>query len=516
MIEYSKWAETAYNDIEFIKTGTSAALLKAFQYLDSAKMALSDFKNEWIKKHPDYELEINQMIGMLDSSGTLSREIANLTQKKGFKNFGLEGEMRELIHRLEKNPLNPDPVLLLTLRRHEKDFLLRKDLEYVNKFDATLATYIESINTKVLNDSEKELLISWLKEYEQIFKKIVKIEETIGFFSNVGLRGDIQHLHNKYTSRLEKINQLINLKIKQLNKHSSWIIYILLFMFILLTIGVSAGFYYYFKYVSGPIELLETIASKIAQGKMSVELDEESVSIIIKNVVIAFKQIVLKIQHTVSTIEKIINREQTTELTLASQEDEVGMVLNKIILKLNEIDEKEKRRSWETTGLNKFLEIMRLHDEPSKLADAVLPELTRYVNAQVSALFVVVKNRNDKEVLHMISCYAYERKKYLQKEIMPGEGLVGQVFLERESIFLTEIPPDFIRIRSGTGDCIPRSAIIAPLKHNDKIVGVLEIASMDIFAPYHLVFIDKVCSALASTLISLELRAKAENHVYES
>lgn len=70
--------------------------------------------------------------------------LENLEITRGFRDYGLEGDLRNIIHQVEGNAvLNNDYRLLsgmLMLRRHEKDYMLRRDTLYVEKFDATLAS----------------------------------------------------------------------------------------------------------------------------------------------------------------------------------------------------------------------------------------------------------------------------------------------------------------------------------------------------------------------------------------
>jgi GAF domain-containing protein len=106
-------------------------------------------------------------------------------------------------------------------------------------------------------------------------------------------------------------------------------------------------------------------------------------------------------------------------------------------------------------------------------------------------------------MLKMRSCYAYGRRKNLSKTIHLGEGLVGQAFREKDIIFLTDIPSDYIQITSGLGKALPNSLLIVPLIHNEQVVGVLELASFQIFEEFQIQFIQKLMESLASTLISV-------------
>lgn len=58
-----------------------------------------------------------------------------------------------------------------------------------------------------------------------------------------------------------------------------------------------------------------------------------------------------------------------------------------------------------------------------------------------------------------------------------GEGLVGQVAAGAKTIYVDEVPEGYVKILSGLGSASPRYLLLAPVKHNNQVLGVLEIAS---------------------------------------
>ncbi|MBX2946856.1 MAG: PAS domain-containing protein [Cyclobacteriaceae bacterium] len=183
-------------------------------------------------------------------------------------------------------------------------------------------------------------------------------------------------------------------------------------------------------------------------------------------------------------------------------ESELGAALASMKGHLLEIAEEEQKRSWSNAGLAKFSDILRNKQSLTleNLADDILLNLVKYVGANQGALFILEGEGTEREHLKMIACYAYNRKKFLQKEILPGEGLVGQCLLEKEAIFMKEIPADYVNITSGLGEATPRSVLISPLMINEKVFGIVELASLKEFQPHQIDFINKLAENIGATI----------------
>ena len=106
-------------------------------------------------------------------------------------------------------------------------------------------------------------------------------------------------------------------------------------------------------------------------------------------------------------------------------------------------------------------------------------------------------------MIELVASYAYDRKKHLEKTIMPGEGLIGRCIQEGDTIFLTDIPKDYIRIKSGLGQDDPKSLLIVPLKLNENVIGVIEVASLEIFKNFQIEFIERIGNSMASSIATI-------------
>lgn len=169
---------------------------------------------------------------------------------------------------------------------------------------------------------------------------------------------------------------------------------------------------------------------------------------------------------------------------------------------LKKLQEEEKKRFWLTDGLSKFSELVRINqDNIEKLSEVIMSEVVRYSKCNQGSLFIL-QNENDEEFLKLIGCYAYDKKKYLEKRIEIGQGLVGQVYLEGETKNLRDVPEGYINITSGLGEALPKNIVMVPLKTNSRIEGVLELASFNLFEDYEIEFLERLGEILASAIIN--------------
>ncbi|NJM15676.1 MAG: GAF domain-containing protein [Bacteroidales bacterium] len=162
----------------------------------------------------------------------------------------------------------------------------------------------------------------------------------------------------------------------------------------------------------------------------------------------------------------------------------------------------DKKRNWASQGIAKFSELLRLNnDNIHKLAYQIVSELVAYINANQAGIFVTNDDSNeDKDDLSLIAAYAYDREKYLTRTVKPGEGLVGTCALEGKTIFMTELPEDYINITSGLGDSTPTSLLLVPMIADSKVLGVIEIASFNKFEKHEIEFMENIARNIGSTL----------------
>jgi methyl-accepting chemotaxis protein len=138
--------------------------------------------------------------GLREYEKQFNRLIEVYVEKGLHKNAGVYGKLRADTHALESElAANNDfesHVALLTLRRHEKDFILRSDEKYIDK----LVLVAEQLATRLSNSKEKQLLSNYVNGFIQF----AEITKRIGLDSKSGVRGEMRAAVHTVESNLEK------------------------------------------------------------------------------------------------------------------------------------------------------------------------------------------------------------------------------------------------------------------------------------------------------------------------
>jgi PAS domain-containing protein len=184
---------------------------------------------------------------------------------------------------------------------------------------------------------------------------------------------------------------------------------------------------------------------------------------------------------------------------------------------LSRVAEEDKKRNWATEGMAKFGEILRTNNnDVQKLSDEIIANLVKYLKANQGALYIIDDTDSEEATMSMTACYAWDKKKYLNQKIYRGEGLAGQCWQEMDAIYLTDVPQNYIRITSGLGDANPSCILIVPLKVNDQIFGVVELASFNILNEHEVEFVKKISESIASTISTVKINERTTKLLEES
>lgn len=278
------------------------------------------------------------------------------------------------------------------------------------------------------------------------------------------------------------------------------------------------------KSLTGPINSITRFLQDVAKGKidntkdLNIHTGDE-----IEVMANALSQSLEGLNNKTEFAKLIGNGNLDSDLNLLSEDDILGKSLLDMrdsLLKAR--DEEEKRKfedekvKWTNEGLAKFGDILRQNNNNLiKLGDEIIKNIVWYLNANQGGLFVINDN-TEKTQYDLVAAFAYDRKKYLDKSFALGEGLIGTCAAEKDIVYITEIPQDYIEITSGLGNANPNALLLVPLKIEQDVLGVIEIASFNKFESYEIDFIQKLAESIASTLRTVKINAKTTELLQKS
>lgn len=179
--------------------------------------------------------------------------------------------------------------------------------------------------------------------------------------------------------------------------------------------------------------------------------------------------------------------------------------------------EENTQRNWASQGIAVFNEVIRDHNNDlEKLTFAVIEKLVNYTDSNIGGLFIVNEDNDKDKFLELKAFYAYDRHKFLEKKVKFGETLVGQCYVEKDTIYITEVPDDYMFITSGLGSDKPKSILIVPLQFNENTYGVIELASFKNFENYKIDFVEKISETIASAISTAKINERTTKLLEES
>ncbi|HAW24451.1 MAG TPA: two-component system sensor histidine kinase/response regulator, partial [Pseudomonas sp.] len=130
-----------------------------------------------------------------------------------------------------------------------------------------------------------------------------------------------------------------------------------------------------------------------------------------------------------------------------------------------------EKQAWYRTGQTQLSESMIGEQALPTLGQNVLGFLARYLGMSVGALYVTQDGK-----LQRVAEFGWDRERLQSGRALElGEGLVGQVALERRVMRLDNVPQGYLSVSSALGSADAASVLIFPVEDSGMVNAVLEI-----------------------------------------
>jgi|GEM_PF-2364268 len=373
---------------------------------------------------------------------------------------GLYGTLRASAHDVEA-VVGEDPALLaslLMLRRHEKDFMLRRNPRYATRFSTALSDFRGALFLSEIDNQIKAQLQTALRQYSDSFSKLVQAEIDIGLDDTSGLigamRSQVEHADTLFGDTFGILQQRIDSDARQAREAQS--------------------------------------AAVIAIILVSVAL-----------LLYTRRRITRNLNTAVASAQALGSGDLDTPIT-HTQHDEVGTLLDAmeqmrsqlLAMRLAAADDARVR-----DALAALSHVLQGVKDTRTLAAELITHLANAWQAQVGAVYLLKGDQ-----LAFSAGYGLAREQ-CHAHYALGEALIGQAAETRQMLHFTNTPPDYLRVSSGTGSARPASVLVVPLVWNDSLYGALELGALTPFSHHIEPFF-----AQAAEVIAIALHAARTRH----
>lgn len=225
----------------------------------------------------------------------------------------------------------------------------------------------------------------------------------------------------------------------------------------------------------------------------------------------ALQQHLKRLKEVAQVANELSAGDITETFRATGTQDEIGHAIlklkesiirsNKEALARRKLDEQQ---NWASHGLARFGEMIRdFEHHTGDSSNAFIRELVKYLEVEVGGLFLMARTGEGAPVLKMTGAYAFDRKNGVESSFLPGEGLVGRCALEKRSILVSDVPANYIRIRSGMGEDLPSTLLLVPIMFDEEVLGVIELASFGEIEPFKVNFLESLGRSAAPVLSRL-------------
>ncbi|WP_255953369.1 HAMP domain-containing protein [Streptomyces odontomachi] len=208
--------------------------------------------------------------------------------------------------------------------------------------------------------------------------------------------------------------------------------------------------------------------------------------------------------------------DMSRSITVEAQ-GEVADLKDNVNRMVSNLRETTRTKDWLESNLTRIAGLMQGHRDLVEVADLILRELAPLVNAHSEVFFLVDYTAEPGEGLELLADYGIggRGREDLQSE-SPLRGLIAQAVRQKERILIEDAPPDYVTVESGLGSSPASSILILPILFEDRLLGVIELASFRKFNEIQLTFVDQFAHTIGVSFNTILANARTEALLSES
>ncbi len=295
---------------------------------------------------------VNDYVASFNSLATL-RTDAGLTPKTG-----LYGSLRDAVHQVEESlKAGGDYELLyqmLMLRRHEKDFMLRLDTKYVDRFTQRIDDTVPMLRERGFNAS-----VPLMQKYRKDFLSLADKLKEIGLTADSGVSGEMRQSIRESETSLETMATAAQTEASQLLSSTYQALFITFAVIIAIIFAIT-------KLISNSIcKPVISITERIQHISKDLDLSQT----VAHGSTDELGQMSTSFNHLITSLRETIDQVLRSSTTV----DETAIALRSITTSLNTVtDEQEQELQSAVTCIDEMSQtVHQVARNASDAADAV-------------------------------------------------------------------------------------------------------------------------------------------------
>jgi signal transduction histidine kinase/HAMP domain-containing protein/CheY-like chemotaxis protein len=198
--------------------------------------------------------------------------------------------------------------------------------------------------------------------------------------------------------------------------------------------------------------------------------------------------------------------------------------INQMIANLGETTRANELQDWLKTNLARISGLLQGHRDLAAMAAVIMGELAPLVSAQHGAFFlaetadgpVIAGEEAVGARLRQLAAYGYAGDPTADRSFAMGQGLVGQVAVQKRTILVTGAPAGYVKVSSGLGWSEPANVIVLPVLFQGQVLGVIELASVNEFFEVHRDFLEQLKEVIGVAVNTITTNSRTDSLLHES
>lgn len=265
------------------------------------------------------------------------------------------------------------------------------------------------------------------------------------------------------------------------------------------------------KSITNHLYELQKVATKIAMGYTNIPIPtvaKDALGVVATSI----RKIDQSNQYLAKVADEIGKENYQVDISPRGENDILGNALLNMKDSLLAHSNKDKLQLWLQTGESNINSLLIERRELNDFGLDILKGLVEYLDAALGTYYISDQGKN----FELLSSVGVADRSQLPEKIKLGETILGKAALEKKCTLLTDLPDDYLSIRTSLGTSKPQWVLIIPLNYEKEVEGIIEIASLNPLPEATLLLADNISENVGAAIYAIKSRIRLQELLEET